>query len=1045
MNVKSKFQTNILRKLKLLALFCSLSFALLAQTRTISGVVTSAENGESLIGVNIIIKGTSTGTITDIDGKYSLTIPNKDAVLVFTMVGMNTEELKAGNNQVLHVTMSTNTQLMDEVVVTGYTSQKKADLTGAVSVVNIGEMMKQGENNPIKALQGRIPGVNVSADGNPSGSATVRIRGIGTLGSKDPLYIIDGIPTKSGMHELNSADIESIQVLRDASAASIYGSRAGNGVIIITTKQGKEGKTKVNFDSYVTSARYGKVIDMLNTKEFGQAQWQAMMNSGVDPNTNQIGYKYDYGYDTNGNAVLNGIKVPKYIDARDGTNTMLSSNTDWFNEITKPGLAQSYNLSVSNGTDKATSFFSLGYYDNQGTIKETNFNRISARMNSSYKLLGDLITIGENFTVNHTAELQAPGGVLDLSILSLPIMPVKTIDGDWASATSGMRDRDNPARILDANKDNPYSYWRTFGNTYIDIQPIKNLHFRSNFGIDYSNFYQRLLTYSFTGRLGSDLTSSKIVQSQLMKWNWSNIATYDFKIDKNQFNLLAGIELNNQKDINFSTERRTYELEDPNYMWPSAGIGEMYATGSATGYSLISLFGKVDYVYDDRYLASVTMRRDGSSRFGIENRYATFPAFSAGWRISQESFMTDAKDVVSDLKLRVGWGQTGNQEIANNANRTLIIANYIGETGAGTNTGTAYDIEGNNSGMLPSGYQLIQRANDYVKWETATQTNVGLDFGLFNQTLYGSADWYFKNTTDILVDPPYLAAIGEGGNHWLNGASMENKGLEFQLGYRGKTSFGLSYDLTGNISGYRNKITKLPESVVNNYGGNGTTDNILGKPINSYYGYVADGLFQTQDEVDQYAAQTGKGVGRIRYKDVNLDNVIDEKDRTWLGTPHPDFEYGLSIVLDWHGFDFTAFFQGMSGNEVNNTVKRFSDFWAVDELGSNKGTRVLNAWSPTNTGSNIPALSFSDLNNEKRFSSYYIESGSYLKLRNLQLGYSLPANLIRKLKLDKTRVYVSGQNLMTLNNSQFTGLDPENPNLGYPISTTITFGLNVGF
>jgi len=480
-------------------------------------------------------------------------------------------------------------------------------------------------------------------------------------------------------------------------------------------------------------------------------------------------------------------------------------------------------------------------------------------------------------------------------------------------------------------------------------------------------------------------------------------------------------------------------------MWPSAGIGEMYATGSATGYSLISLFGKVDYVYDDRYLASVTMRRDGSSRFGIENRYATFPAFSAGWRISQESFMTDAKDVVSDLKLRVGWGQTGNQEIANNANRTLIIANYIGETGAGTNTGTAYDIEGNNSGMLPSGYQLIQRANDYVKWETATQTNVGLDFGLFNQTLYGSADWYFKNTTDILVDPPYLAAIGEGGNHWLNGASMENKGLEFQLGYRGKTSFGLSYDLTGNISGYRNKITKLPESVVNNYGGNGTTDNILGKPINSYYGYVADGLFQTQDEVDQYAAQTGKGVGRIRYKDVNLDNVIDEKDRTWLGTPHPDFEYGLSIVLDWHGFDFTAFFQGMSGNEVNNTVKRFSDFWAVDELGSNKGTRVLNAWSPTNTGSNIPALSFSDLNNEKRFSSYYIESGSYLKLRNLQLGYSLPANLIRKLKLDKTRVYVSGQNLMTLNNSQFTGLDPENPNLGYPISTTITFGLNVGF
>lgn len=1043
MNFKKTY--NYLRRLILSGFMLMITSFAISQTKTVSGLVTSSEDDLPLIGVSVIVKGTTNGTVTDFDGKYNIKVNDDSHALVFSMVGMKTAEVPTENKTTINIILEPDTKMLDQLIVTGYTSQKKADLTGAVSVVNIGEMMKQGENNPIKALQGRIPGVNISADGNPSGSSTVRIRGIGTLNNNDPLYIIDGVPTKSGMHELNSADIESIQVLRDASAASIYGSRAGNGVIIITTKTGKLGKTKVNFDTYATTARYGKVIDMLNTKEFGQAQWQAMINSGVDPNTNQIGYMYDYGYDTNGNAVLNGIKVPKYIDARDGTNSMLSSNTNWFNEITRPGFAQSHNLSVSNGTEKSNSFFSLGYYDNQGTIKETNFNRISARMNSSYKLLGDLITIGENFTVNHTAELQAPGGVLDLSILSLPVMPVKTIAGDWGSATSGMRDRDNPARILDANKDNPYSYWRTFGNAYIDIQPIKKLHFRSSFGIDYSNFYQRLLTYSFTGRLGSDLTSSKIVQSQSMKWNWSNIATYDFKIDKNQFNLLAGIELNKQNDINFSTERRTYELEDPNYMWPSAGVGEMYSTGNSTGYALMSLFGKVDYVYDDRYLASVTMRRDGSSRFGADNRYATFPAFSTGWRISQESFMEEAKDIVSDLKLRIGWGKTGNQEIDNYANRTLIIANYIGETGAGINTGTAYDIEGNDSGMLPSGYQLNQRANDKIKWETTTQTNIGIDFGLFNQSLYGSLEGYLKQTDNILVRPPYLGAIGEGGDHWVNGASMENKGIEFSLGYRGKTSFGLSYDLTGNISGYRNKITKLPESVVNNYGGNGTTDNILGKSINSYYGYVADGLFQTQDEVDSYADQTGKGIGRIRYKDVFEDNIIDEKDRTWLGTPHPDFEYGLNIVLEWKGFDLTAFFQGMAGNEVNNTVKRFTDFWAVDELGSNKGTRVLDAWSPTNTSSNIPALSFSDLNNEKRFSSYYIESGSYLKLRNLQLGYSLPVSFTKKLKLDKTRVYVSGQNLMTLKSSKFTGLDPENPNLGYPISTTFTVGLNVGF
>lgn len=1014
-----------------------------AQEVSVTGKVVD-QTGVGLPGVAIVEKGTVNGTITDVEGRYNINV-DENSTLVFSMVGMKTYDVNTRNRTTINVTLEQDNRLLDQIIVTGYTSQKKADLTGAVSVVNVGEIMKQSENNPIKSLQGRIPGVSVSADGNPSGAATVRIRGIGTLNNNDPLYIIDGVPTKGGMHEMNSADIESIQVLRDASAASIYGSRAGNGVIIITTKTGKQGKTKVSFDSYVSTSQYGKVIDMLNTKQFGEAQWQAMTNSGMNPNTNQIGYIYDYNYDNNGNPVLNGMKIPKYIDARDGTNKMLSANTDWFNSITRPGFAQAYNLSVSNGTEKANSYFSLGYYDNQGTIKETNFNRISARMNSSYKLLNDMITIGENFTLNHTAELQAPGGVLDLSILSLPIMPVKTIDGDWGSVTSGMRDRDNPARILDANKNNPYSYWRTFGNAYINIQPIKNLNIKSNFGVDYSNYYQRLLTTSFTGRLGSDLNSSKIVQSHSMKWNWTNTATYDIKVNEHQFNLLVGTEMNKQNDINFSTERRTYELEDPNYMWPSAGVGEMYSTGGSTGYALISLFGKADYIYADKYLASVTIRRDGSSRFGSTNRYAMFPAFSAGWRISQEDFMENAKNIVSDLKLRAGWGQTGNQEIDNYANRTLIIANYIGETGAGVNTGTAYDINGKDSGMLPSGYQLIQRANDAIKWETTTQTNIGIDYGLFDQKFYGSLEWYLKKTDDILVRPPYLGAIGEGGEHWVNGASMENRGMEFSLGYRGKTTFGLTYDFTGNISGYKNKVTKLPESVVNNYGGNGTTDNILGKPINSYYGYVADGLFQTQDEVDNHAAQTGKGLGRIRYKDLNDDKVIDEKDRTWLGNPHPDFEYGLNIVLEWKGIDLTAFFQGISGNEINNSIKRFTDFWAVDELGSNKGTRVLNAWSPMNTSSTIPALSFSDLNNEKRFSSYYIESGSYLKLRNLQIGYTLPSNVTQKLKIDKTRIYISGQNLMTLKSNKFTGLDPENPNLGYPISTTYTVGLNLGF
>lgn len=1014
-----------------------------SQNKTISGTVISSEDGLPLIGVSIQIKGTSIGTITNIDGKYDIKASD-DQVLVFSMIGMKPEEIQVKNKTIINVTLGTDSKMLEQVVVTGYTTQKKADLTGAISVVKVEDIMKSAENNPIKSLQGRVAGMTVTSDGSPSGAATVRIRGIGTMNNNDPLYVIDGIPTKGGMHELNSNDIETIQVLRDASAASIYGSRAANGVIIITTKQGKSGKNSVNFDSYLTVAQYGKTVEMMNTKEYGESLWQAMINSGYNPNTNGMGYHYDYSYDDNGNAVLNNIQVPKYL--YDGTKKMLSSDTDWFDAITRTGITQSYNLSVSNGSERGNSFFSLGYYDNQGTVKQTYFNRISARMNSTYKLIGDLVTIGENFSVNKTGELQAPGGVLDLALMAPSIMPVKTLDGDWSSVTAGMLDRDNPARVLDANRDNPYTYWRLFGNAFVDIQPIKNLHIKSNLGVDYSNYYQRILTYTYTGRLGTDLkNASQLIQSHNNKWSWANTATYELAINKHRMDFLAGMELSKQTDISFSSKKEDFEVENSEYMWPSAGTGEAYATGSSTGYALVSFFGKANYVFNDKYLASVTLRRDGSSRFGKENRYATFPAFSAGWRISQEHFMDALKDVVSDLKLRASWGQTGNQEIDNFANRTLIYANYLGDTGAGINTGTAYDITGSDSGLLPSGYELSQRANDKIKWETTTQTNLGVDFELFNHSLYGTLEYYLKQTDDILISPPYLGTIGEGGSQWVNGASMENKGLELMLGYRGKTSFGMTYDLTGNISGYRNKVTKLPESVVNNYGGNGTTDNILGRPINSFYGYVADGLFQTQDEVDSYVNQAGKGLGRIRYKNLNDDDVIDENDRTWIGSPHPDFEYGLNIVLGYKSFDLTAFFQGVYGNDVYNNVKKFTDFWAVDQIGANKGTRLLNAWSPTNMNSDIPAISYSDDNNEKRVSSYYVEDGSYLKLRNVQLGYSLSRDLITKVKLEKVRFYVSGQNLLTIKSKDFTGLDPENPNLAYPISKTVTVGLNLSF
>lgn len=1021
-------------------IFCGYTYA---QDIEISGVVTSSTDGEPLMGVTVRVLNTTNGTITDLDGNYNLKVA-PDASLEFSYMGFKNKKVLVNKQTTIDVVLAEDVNMLNEVIAVGYQTQRKADLTGAVSVVKVGDMMSTPDNNPMKALQGRVAGVNITSNGSPSGASTVRIRGIGTMNNNDPLYVIDGVPSKGGMHELNSNDIESIQVLRDASAASIYGSQAANGVIVITTKRGKDGQVKVNFDSYISTGKYDKMLKMMNTEQYGQALFTARVNSGYDPNTNNIGYLYDYGYNSNGNPVLNNIYVPKYVDSRDGTYLMPSSDTNWFDAITRNSFTQSYNLSVSSATKQGNYFFSMGYYDATGTIKESDFNRISARMNSSFNVLDGMVTIGENFTVNRTSELQAPGGILDLAIMSLPIMPVKKTDGDWSSVTSGMNDRDNPARVLNANKDNNYNYWRLFGNGYIEIRPIKDLTLRSSFGVDYSNYYQRSLTHSFTGRLGSDLTSSKMQQNQDTKWIWSNTATYDMTFGIHRLNLLGGYEMTKYKGINFSAEKTGFQIEDPDFMWPSAGAGDAYATGGATGFSLLSYFGKADYVFNEKYLASAVIRRDGSSRFGKDHRYGTFPAFSAGWRINQEDFMAKTKTYLSDLKLRVSWGQTGNQEIDNLANRTLIITNY-GMGGAGFNDGTAYDISGSGSGQLSSGIQMTQRGNNNIKWETTTQTNIGVDFGFLNQSLYGSAEYYIKETKDILISPPYLGAIGEGGNRWVNGASMQNKGWEISLGYRGDTSFGLSYDIAGNISGYKNKITKLPEDVINSYGGNGTTDNILDRPINSYYGYIADGLFRTQDEVDFSATQTGKGLGRIRYKDVNGDGVIDENDRTWIGNPHPKFEYGLNINLAWNGFDLSAFFQGLYGNKVINEVKKYTDFWAVSELGMNKGTRLLGAWSVDNPNSDIPAIALTDDNNEKRFSSYYVEPGSYLKLRNLQIGYTLPAVLLTRIKMEKIRFYVSGQNLFTIKSKDFTGLDPENPGLAYPTSKTFTAGVNVTF
>lgn len=1030
-----------MRKYKIAIALCMLPFSFALAQEVVKGKVIST-NKKPLQGVTVTVSETGTTTTTDKNGEFEIKNTEKGNTLIFSLTDYEGTELKVNNPEINVTLTSMKEKSIDEVVMIGYTRQKKADITGAISVVDMKDINKQTEPNLVKSMQGRIAGVNITTDGSPSGGNTkILIRGVGTLNNTDPLYVIDGVPTKAGMHELNSNDIESIQVLKDAASASIYGSRAANGVIIITTKKGKKGKMRIDLNYYTAYSEYANKTKMLNAKQFGEVLWRANINDGINPNLNNLSYNFDWGVE-NGIPTLYNMYVPEYLDSQ---KTLKSSNTNWYDEISRTGQANSVDVEVSNSSEKGSYFLSTSYYNNEGIVKYTNFKRLSARINTSYNFFDGKLKIGENFTINRTGEVSDPG-VLDPALRALPIIPVRTVDGiGWGGPVGGMNDRQNPVRLLEYNKDNGYKYLRLFGNIYAELQPLKNLSIKSSFGIDYSNYYKRNLQRSYvSGYLQNNKNAVNIDQSTNDKWTWSNTAQYIAKTGNHSFDILGGVEMYQDTFDNNWLRKEGFLIETPDYMYPGAGTGEAYNGGSSTRYSLLSYFGKFSYDYDQKYLFSATLRYDGSSRFGKNNRFGTFPAFSAGWKISKENFFKNNISFISDFKLRLGWGQTGNQEISNEAVYALYLANYAGDNPTwNTSFGTAYDISGAGSGLLNSGFIAIQSKNDNLKWETTTQSNIGLDFGFFKQKLTGSIDVYKKVTEDILVLPPYLAIIGEGGNKWINGASMENKGIEFSLSYQNSTQFGLKYDISGNIAMNKNKITNLPDEVKNNYGGNGTTDNILGRPINSMYGYVADGLFRTQNELDNSAEQSGKGLGRIRYADLNNDGIINDKDRTWIGNPNPGFTYGINLNVSYKNFDLSTFWQGVGDVDVINAKKYQTDFWSVDDVGSNKGTRLLNAWSPQNPNSNIPAVTTVDSNAESRFSTYYVENGSYLKLRVLQIGYTLPKTVSDIYGISNFRLYTSVQNLWTIKSRSYTGVDPETPAFGYPLPLTINFGVNI--
>ncbi len=1038
-----------MEKLKRFLMSVMLIFAgticMYAQTE-ITGTVVD-ELGEGVIGATVKEKGTSNGTVTDLDGNFKLKVA-EGATLVVSYIGYDNIEVPATPG--VKIQLKETASELAEVVVTGYQTQRKADLTGSVAVVKTDELKSSSDTDPMRALQGKVPGMTITSNGSPVGAGTVRIRGIGSFNSsQDPLFIIDGVPTTTNLNTLNMNDIESMQVLKDAASASIYGSRAANGVIIITTRQGKKGdKLKVDFSANLTAQFYNNQSKMklMNSSEYAIAMAQAAMNDGLDP----VAYASNYGLNLNASA---GIPIQAYDPATgqmrqftvnglyDGflnsKRTMRFSDTDWLDEISRTGFMQNYDLSISNATDKSSALVSFGYKKNDGILKYTDFESFSGRVNTSFKV-NKLVTIGENVTITYSDQVDIQP--LENALKMSPTLPVYEEDGvTFSGPVGGMSDRQNPLRELYHNRDNRLKIWRIFGNAFVNITPVKGLTLRSSFGIDYDAGFIHSVTYTWHSDVVNNSTpSSTVSQGNDMKWTWSNTATYNFVLaNQHTFNLLAGVELHKQNRDDFSSYAQMYAIENYNYMWPNAATGTQRASGIEEGYRLLSFFGKVDYNWKDLLLASFTIRRDGSSRFGEHNKYGTFPAFTLGYRISQHM----NQNWIDDLKLRASWGQTGNQAISNYARYGLYAATYGGER----NESTAYDLYLQGSGIFPSGYRATQAQNDDLKWETTEQYNVGLDFTFFNNSLYGTADAYIKEVKDMLINPAYLGSMGEGGASWLNGPSLKNWGMEFALGYRHTTAYGLKYNINGNLDFFRNWVTYLPETTTGSYV-HTAKENLVEakKPYGSIVGYVVDGLFQSREDV-LASGQENARVGGLKYADLDGNGVINEQDQDWIFNPVPNFSWGLNVELSYKNFDFSMFWQGVAGVDVYNNQKFQTDFYSITDAGSNKGNRMLDAWTTANTGSLIPALTTNNVGAENRASSYFVENGSYAKLRQVQLGYNLPQSLLNKVKMSSARVFISGHNLLTIKSSSLTCSDPENPNWAYPNSTSVSFGLQVGF
>lgn len=979
-----------------------LPMCMFAQQITVQGVVKD-QTGETVIGASVMEKGTTNGTITGIDGDFSLNM-SPNGTLVVSFVGYKTQEVQVKGQKQLQVVLSEDAEMLDEVVVIGYGTMKKSDLTGAVSSIGNKDIKDSPVSNLGQAIQGKISGVQIVDAGKPGDNVSIKIRGLGSINNCDPLVVIDGVPTDLGLSSLNMADVERLDVLKDASATAIYGSRGANGVVMITTKRGTEGKGKLAVSANYSFQNATNVPSLLNAAQYAELSNDMMVNSGRNPN-------------------------PEWANPYE-----LGAGTDWVDELLRTGVMQNYTVSYSGGNEKSHYYVSGGFLDQSGIVKSVNYRRFTFQSNSDAQVL-KWLKFSNNITFSADTKKSGSYNIGD-ALKALPIYPVKNEDGSWSGPNGNSEwygSTRNPIGPTELNKSQTDGY-NFLANLTAELTFTKWLKFKSTFGYDAKFWFIDNFTPKYNWKpTPTEETSRYKSDNKSFTYLWDNYFLFDHTFaEKHRVGLMAGMSAQWNTNDYLNAQKNVFMFDNVHEMDNGE---EMYAIGgNETEWALLSYMARVNYSYEDRYLLTATIRRDGSSRFGKKHRWGTFPSVSVAWRASQEKWFPK-NDYINDLKVRAGYGVTGSQ---------ASVGNYSYLASYNTSVYPFGISSGNQTALVSS-----TLANPYIHWEEVAQTNIGFDASLFNSRVMFSFDAYLKETRDMLVKAsiPITSGFEDTTTTYTNAGKVRNQGIEMSLHTINLTGeLGWETNLTATYN--KNKIKDLNSDVpyyINQINNSYVTMLAKDYPINVFYGYVTDGIFQNQSEVNTHAVQPGAEPGDIRFRDLNNDGVINDSDRTVIGNPNPSWLFSMNNSLSYKGFELSVFLQGIAGNKIYNANN-------IDNTGMaaayNQTTDVLKRWQGEGTSNSMPRAVFGDPNQNTRVSDRFVENGSYLRLKNITLSYTFPKQWLQKAQIENARLSLSCENVATI--TGYSGFDPEVGINGidqnrYPISRTFSLGLNFNF